>query len=205
MSKKHAKLLKLEDKVCRFGKISNNLEKHGDDWVTAFTIPVSGLMLTKEELNQFMRDKYCHAAWFDTKAGMTQPQGWWGEEFFPISQSFEAEGLTIIVSGDRTLEFEAEEAEDQDDEDDVGRPACEITKIRLTPQVGGHTEMAFSLSLRPDVGKKNLMLQEHQHREVKITLVDAKASEKNARQGQLPMGAPGAKAEGDGSDAAATH
>jgi hypothetical protein len=200
MAKKHEKILQLDAKICRLGKISNNLEKHGKEYVTAFTIPVSGLMLTKAELNRFMRDNSCHASWFDTTVkGAAQPMDWWQGEDFALSQSFEADALTIRVSGDRDLEFLAEDGpgdEDDDGDEDDGeeskRAACEISRITLKPQVGGLTEMRFALSLRPDIGKKNLMLQEHQHREVKITLVDGRVKAKRDRQPELPMGQHGA-------------
>jgi|ERR1700733_483884 len=198
MAKRHDKILQLDAKICRFGKISNNLEKHGKEWVTAFTIPVSGLLLTKAELNKFMRDKYCHQSWFDTsQPGALAPMSWWGPEDFAVSQAFEADAVTIRVSGDRDLEFLAEEGpgDDEDDGEDDGeeskRAACEISRITLKPQVGGLTEMRFALSLRPDIGKKNLMLQEHQHREVKITLVDGRVKAKRDKQPELPMGQRG--------------
>ena len=98
MAKKHEKILNLEAKVCRMGKISNNLEHHGDEWVTAFTIPITGVMLTKEELNAFMHDKYCHASWFEVKSNLAQPMSWWGEETFAVSASYESEALTLTVS-----------------------------------------------------------------------------------------------------------
>lgn len=192
MAKKHEKILNLDEKVCRMGKISNNLEKHGNEWVTAFSIPISGLLLTKDELNAFMCDKYCHTSWFDTKGNLVSPMAWWGEEDFAVSQEFESDALTVIVSGEKPLEFEADRPNGDEDEDDdeEGVPACSLSRITLRPQVGGMTEMRFSLYLRPGIGKTNLLLQDHQHREIKLTLSDAKAAAKKARQPELPMGAP---------------
>jgi hypothetical protein len=215
MAKRSEKILTLDAKVCRLGKISNNLERHADDYVTAFTIPVAGLMLTKAELNKFMRDKYCYQSWFDTtQPGAGSPMSWWGDEHFHLSQSFEADELTILVSGDRPLTFEAELKSNGDDDDDgngeeTKRAACEITKIMLRPQYGGLTELRFHLSLRPGIGKANLQLQEHQHREVKLTLIGGRVKAKNDRQPQLPMGAPAESAPetvpGPLDETAATH
>lgn len=184
MAKQHPKILSLEAKHCRMGKISNNLEKHGEEYVTAFTIPISGVMLTKDELNEFMGDKHCHASWFETKRDVQQPMPWWGTESFGISGAYASDSLVIVVSGDRALEFEAEEPEEEGA--DV-RPACELSRITLTPQVGGLTEMAFALSVRPDLGKTNLMLQEHQHREVKLSILEASAKERAEKQAALPL------------------
>ena len=93
---------------------------------------------------------------------------------------------------------------DPDDEDDVGRPACVLSSIVLRPQPGGLTELRFSLTLRPGLSKTNLQLQEHQHREIKITLTDATPVAKGAgKQAQLPLADQG----GGGDDQAtpATH
>lgn len=207
MAKKHAQILKLDSKLCRLGKVSNNLEKHGSDWVTAFTIPVMELMLTKAELNAFMRDKYCHQSWYDTSKGnaATEPMHWWGGESFYVSETFEADQGAIIVSGDKQLDFESE----GDPKEDSYRPAIVVSKIVLTPRIGGLTELSCSIYLRPGIGKTNLALQDHQHREVKLTLVDAKVAEREKRQPQLPMGEPGentpASSAENGESAPATH
>jgi hypothetical protein len=199
MAKKHEKILTLEDKTCRMGKISNNLEKHGDEWKTAFTIPISGIMLTEPELNAFMSDKYCHRSWFESKGSVDHPCAWWGEEEFTVTPQYEAEALTITVGG-KELEFEAEEPEDPDDEDDKGLPACTLSRITLKPLQGGQTEMRFSLYLRPGVGKTNLLLQEHQHHTISLTLTDAKAArEKEGKQAPLPLG-PASGAGNNGGD-----
>lgn len=172
------------------GKIANNLENHGGEWVTAFTVPITGLTLTKDELNDFLRDKYAHASWFETKRDLVQPMAWWGGESFAISGSFEAEELRIEVTGERVCEFTAEEPADPDDPDDVGTPACRLSRIELTPLVGGLTELRFHLYLHPGVGKTNLMLQEHQHREVRVTLLEAnRVKGEESPQAQLPLNA----------------
>ena len=196
MAKKHAKILRLDTKLCRMGKISNNLEKHGGDHVTAFTIPIAELMLTKAELmltkaelNAFMRDKFCYQSWYDTTKGnqAAEPMPWWGGESFYVSETFEADAGTITVSGDKACDF----ASEGDPKDDDYRAAIVVSKIKLTPRTGGLTELTCSIYLRPGVGKTNLALQDHQHREVKLTLVDAKVAERDSKQPQLPIGEPG--------------
>lgn len=190
------KALNLADKTCRMGKIANNLENHGGEWVTAFTIPISALTLTKDELNEFMRDKYTHASWFETKRDLVQPMAWWQGEGFALSGSIEAEEVRIELSGDRVVTIEAEEPDDSEDEDDVGTPACRLSRIELTPLVGGLTELRFHLYLHPGVGRNNLYLQEHQHREVRLTLLEAQRTKGDvAPQPQLPLNAPEANGQ----------
>ena len=194
MAKKHAKIPDLTDKVCRLGKIANNLEHHGKDWVTAFAIPVSGLNLTAAELNAFLRDRYAHRSWYDTsKAGAAEPMPWWNGEEFRLSKSYEADELLITVSGDQELRFESS----GDPKDEDYRAACRISDLVLAPQVGGMTEVRFKLYVLPELGKRNLLLQEHQHREVRISWKDGRAIERDKRQPQLPLGSE------DGTDSAA--
>lgn len=207
MAKKHTKILNLEGKTCRLGKFSNNLERHGDDYVTAFTIPVTELMLTKAELNAFMRDKLCHASWFDTSKGnaAAEPMPWWAGESFYVSESFEADKAQIIVSGGRELDFEST----GDPKDDDYRAAIVISGITLTPQVGGMVEVNCKVYVRPGIGKTNLALQDHQHREVKLTLVEARVAEREKKQPQLALGEGGTEtaqpAQADAGAATATH
>lgn len=193
--------LDLRAKTCRMGKIANNLENHGGEWVTAFTVPITGLTLTKDELNDFMRDKYCHASWFETQRELIKPMAWWAGESFALSGAIEAEELTLELSGERLLVLSAEEPEDPDDADDRGKPACRLSRIELTPLVGGLTELRFHLYLHPGVGKNNLYLQEHQHREVRLTLLEAhRTKDELAPQPQLALNAP----EGNGAKQPAT-
>lgn len=206
MAKSHTKILNLEGKTCRLGKISNNLERHGEDYVTAFMLPFTELMLTKAELNSFMRDKLTHASWFDTSKGIAaaEPMAWWGGESFYLSETFQADKAMITVSGDRDLEFESS----GDPKEDDYRPAMVISKLMLTPQVGGMVEARGSLYLRPGIGKTNLALQDHQHREVKLTLVNARVAERDKKQPQLALGEGGEAtpaAPADAGGAAATH
>src|ERR1700752_4859174 len=132
-------MLNLDSVVCRLGKISNNLEKHRDADVTEFNIPVKGIMLTAEQLNAFTGDPHCDRSWFNTRGTLKEPMPWWAHGNFAIEDRFDADVCTITVSGDREIEFEAEEG----DEDGEGLPACSISKIQLAPQVGGLTEMTF--------------------------------------------------------------
>lgn len=193
MAKRGSKVLKLEGKTCRLGKVSNNLERQGSNYVTGFTIPFSDLMLTKAELNTLMRDKDCHASWFNTGgAGKAiEPMPWWGGVPFYLDETFEADKAMIVVSGDKELEFESS----GDPKEDDYRPAVIVSKLTLRPQVGGMTELRGSVYLRPGIGRTNLALQDHQHREVKISL-QAKVAEKDSAQPQLPLN--------EGSDSATT-
>jgi hypothetical protein len=211
MAKKHTKILTLTGKTCRMGKVSNNLERHGADWISAFTIPITELMLTKAELNSLMRDPLCWASWFATggKAKADEPMPWWGGESFDLHESFEADKAMITVSGARDLEFEAT----GDPKEDDYRAAMVISGITLTPRTGGMTELNCKIYVLPGLGKTNLALQDHQHREIKLTVVKARVEDREKRQPQLPMGEGGTQSEpaagetkaGEETNATATH
>lgn len=204
MAKKHTKILKLTGKNCRLGKISNNIERHGTQHVTAFAIPVTALMLTKNELNTFLRDPTAHESWFTkpTKADPAiEPRPWWNGETFRHSEEYEADKAMLVLSGGNEVEFESE----GDPKEDDYRPAMTISKIKLTPHTGGMTEVSCTIYVRPALGKKNLALQGAQYEEVKLT-VSAKVSDRDKNQSQLPLNegdAEGAAASGDGDEAAA--
>jgi len=208
MAKKHAKALKLTGKTCRLGKISNNLERHGDEHVTAFTIPITDVMLTKTELIALMRDASVHESWYApaTKTQAAEPRPWWNGERFKISETFEADAAALVLLGDREIEFEST----GDPKDDDYRPAAVISKITLTPHAGGLTELCASLYVRPGIGKTNLTLQTAQHSEAKLTITGARVAERDKAQPQLPLdeGGPAPSTEAkadDGATAAATH
>jgi hypothetical protein len=170
-------MINLDAVICRLGKISNNLEKHGDEDVTEFNIPVTGIMLSAEQLNAFIGDPHCDRSWFNTKGSIREPMPWWSRGNFRLKDKFEANVCAIKVSGDRELAFEPEK----------DLPACGIGKIRLKPQVGGFTEMSFQLQLRPGIGKENLLLQEHQNREVRLTVSESRVAQNRGKQQDLPL------------------
>jgi hypothetical protein len=213
MARKLTKILTLTGKTCRMGKISNNLERHGDDYVPAFTIPITELMLTKAELNALMRDPLCWASWYASggKGKADEPMPWWSGESFDLHESFEADKAMIIVSGDRELSFEST----GDPKEDDYRAAMAISGITLLPRTGGMTELNCKVYVLPGMSKTNLALQDHQHREIKLTVVKARVEDREKKQPQLPLGEGGTespaataaetKAEGDSAAATATH
>lgn len=172
--KNEQQMISLIDKICRFGKISNNLELHGEEEVTAFQIPVEGVMLEAKELNAIVGDKYFAGIVFNDKRGLKEPTDAL-RKFKPLELADSYENATVIMTltGDRELEFDE----------------CLLKNLTLEPQVGGLTALSIKLYLRPGIGANNLLLQEHQHREVKLTITNATVALKaKSRQQDLPLG-----------------
>lgn len=165
----------LEDAICKIGKISNNLEKHGDEDVTEFNLPVFDLILTNEQLGELYGDPYTHRSWFNINGGLQQPMDWL-KAASPIGNDVIFEGIeaTIRLPSDEELEFSN----------------CRAKDFQFTGVVGG-TELTFKLQLCPGLGRENLLLQEYQNREVRLSIADAKiALKKKGRQKDLPLQQP---------------
>lgn len=171
--KNEQQMISLIDKLTRLGKISNNLELHGDEEVTAFQIPVEGVMLDAKELCALLEDKFAHQLIFNDKRGLKEPTDALRKlDALKLKDNFEGATVIMTLTGDRELEFDE----------------CNLKELTLEPQVGGLTALAFKVYLRPGIGANNLLLQEHQHREVKLTITNATVAMKaKSRQQDLPL------------------
>lgn len=190
--------LSIAGMIVRFGKISNNtLMIGGNNFETEFTIPLSGLMLDRWQLNAAMGDITTWDCWYKspTEGKVAAPCDWWthsnGE--FPIPDEYQGDWLLMALPGDKVLEFFADEPEETDGKKSKKakrKPAFRLTKIVLIPRHGGLTEVKASLHVRPGLGKENLILQERQHSEVKLSFSETKPTPKDATQVEMPLEQP---------------
>lgn len=184
-------MLDIRDEHCRLGKISNNLEKNGEDGdeVTGFTIPVSNLMLGAEEVNAFIEDPHADRWMFNTRIKGTKEPISDKIKAFELKEDFDGAVITLTLSGDREIEFED----------------CKVKDVQLQPMKGGTVHVSCRLYLRPGMGKENLLLQEHQNRQVRISIADAKvATKKKSTQKDLEFGDK-SDAEESGASAPMAH
>ncbi len=170
-------------------KISNNLLSCGDEKVVAFTIPIDGISLNPAQLDALL-GRFTHRSWYATKPdGAVHPMPWWeGREKrdFHLGIEFECAEVTFTLPGGKELTFEAQG--DREDEDDPYTPGARLTHLVLTPQPGGQTLLAIHITVRPGVGKENLLLQEQQWHHVGITLGEVREGKRKALQAQLALG-----------------
>jgi hypothetical protein len=153
-------MLELRKSTCRFGKFSNNLDKHGDDDLTAFDVPVV-LELTADELNALTDDKlFSHRLFDSAHEGRPITPGDGFSKIAPLKfrDAFEETQVDLALSGKTQMHF----------------PSCRITKITLEPRLGGTTECSFSVHLKPASDKEILLLLHHQKREVVISISGGK-------------------------------
>jgi hypothetical protein len=165
----------------------NVLAKDADN--TLFTLPLEGIELTREQLNETLGDR-TFEAWFDQrKDGSYHPMPFFAarkDASFEIDEEFTCAGATIKLSGGKEIEFETIEA-DEDDPDSEDQPAAKISCLKFTPTSGGITKLAFHMQVRPGLGKNNLALQEHQFRTITVTLTDVEKSARKGQQQELPL------------------
>lgn len=177
--------LALHDPHAQMGKISNNLEKHGEEDVTAFSVPLQ-IGLPEEQLDALM-GKYFHRSLYNRKGEVWEiVDGFRRCEPIVLTDTYEGLNAALVFPGD---------------DDGLKFAECKLRKLVLEPKHGGITQLTCSLYLRPGLGDENLVLQEHQRRAVSITISGGKiALKKNPGQPDLPFGS---KAEGQGGEGTA--
>lgn len=162
--------LNIEDSHCRLLKIANNLEKHGDEDVPWFTIPVEGLMLTREQSDVFAPGFYDDCF---IHGGPLIEVKEWAKILAPFKIPDRYEGTNAIIDlSNQPVSFSD----------------CRLSSIALTPLLGGLMQMDCHLQVDPGLDGNNLLLQKHQNREVKLSLESVAVSlKKRSRQQELPL------------------
>jgi hypothetical protein len=158
----------------RQAKIGNQIqargEMHGEDSVTAYSIPIVGVMIDDHELAALLQEPLARQALFVDRAGeMTQP-------LFPqlkplqLKHKFEG-GLVRIVHSI--------------DNEEIKFTSCKIKSIKLEPQPGGLTEISFMVNTVLTLDARAARLQGQINHEVQIEC-SAELSADDAQQ-DLPL------------------
>lgn len=181
----------LTDEHAQMGKISNNLEKHGEDeLITGFTLPLE-LSIPRPQLVVLMGKDFDASAW---KADNTPAD--WLRRLLPIELMGE---VYVGVAAALVLNEEVAELEFAD---------CRVTHVTLLAFApGGITRVSCHLYLRPGIGDENLLLQEYQGKEIAVQLTSGKLRVKaDKAQQQLPFAPPApASAVQSTADSPPTH
>lgn len=165
--------LALTDEHAQLGKISNNLEKHGDaDLITGFTLPLR-LRIPRFQLVDLMGEEFDRAVW--SKDGGCSD---WARRVLPLELFDEVYvGVAALLGlGGRELEF-------------ADCRVSHVTMFAFAP--GSITEVKCHLYVRPGIGSENLLLQEYQEHEIAVSMSSGKLQVKaDKRQQQLALGEP---------------
>jgi hypothetical protein len=159
--------------TCTMGKISNNLETHGDEDVPAWTIPLVGILIDAHTLEELLHDCHASEGFFKRNAdGQLEPRPWvtYAE---PIALTEAYDGLaTSIKFGDELIEFDR----------------CRLKDLTLGRFFPGAAQLDCKLQLYPGLDHANLVLQAMQNHPIVLTIESAKvAAKKKLKQQELPL------------------
>lgn len=133
-------MLTLKSRSAKLGSsINTRAEKHGDEDITAFDIPISGFMLTRDELEAVLQVPKGWHALFD-EAPDTPPV-----PVFPnlkpmqLREKIENATVHLWIGLERVM---------------VKLTDVNLARIRLEPQLGGYTDMQFQIQCTPDLDAK---------------------------------------------------
>lgn len=159
--------------ICVIGKITNNIELHGDESVSMFGIPVSSMLVPTETINALWGDPHFDRCLFNHgKAGIVEPMPWTRNSVIRLEEVFEAGSAEIKFKNDEVHKFEN----------------CRMKGFIGGPLVGGMTELSFQLQLNPGLDRANLLLQEYQNEEIKLSIMSAAISKKkNPKQKEMQL------------------
>jgi hypothetical protein len=147
------------------GKVANNIEYRGDEEVTAFDIPVSGILLDLEQVKTLLDDPYADRWLFnETKSGAIEP----------VTRALEPRVLKDAFEGAKVC-FHIGKAE-------FTLTDCKIQGVTLDPENGGNTKVNLKLRVRPESDKQILLFMGHQNREVSLEIAEAKVSLKGNKK-----------------------
>lgn len=159
-------------------------EKHGDENVSAMDIGIKNILLSAEELNLMLEDKFAHAALFNEKAnGLHEPNLKYFEAFI-VKEKFEATLVSIEVG----LKAQLIELEN-----------VKLKRVTLEPQTGGLTAMSILIQCHPDLEGNILQLLDRLDSDCAIEIHMGRVPAKAAKEQQsLPLIPEGGKTPPDG-------
>ena len=182
--------LSLTDVHCKMDKYSNNTEFNGKDktnFKRAWTLVFKGALLTREQFNEMADDPYADRAIFNINGAEIKAMPWLSKFKLTYTQEFDVRLVTVKVSGDRLLEFEA----------------CTVKVTTVDPQkLGGTVLIDFSVITHP-TDKQCPIIDHHQYHEVQVSMLDVVAVVKKENPQTEMQLVPNADAEKVGDEALA--
>lgn len=157
--------------------INTRTEHHGEEDIPGIDIPLKGLLLSAEEINEILGDPGSHEALFGGKGPNITPR-WEAIEYLPIAMKFQKAKVSFEVDG---VEF-------------LMKPA-KVHKIRLAPQEGGLTAMDCTVTGSAPAHLDVLALL---NRKCKVAIQGGELIDRDDNQPELPM--PGAEPGAEDSD-----
>lgn len=166
-------MLNIEPTHAILGKIANNIENHGEEEVTAFDIPVTNILLDREQLNALLDDSVADRVIFNkTRAGDVQPALKCLEPF-ALKDNFDGATIQFNFGTGKGEKFTLKD--------------CKVKAVTLEPQNGGNTVVTMKIRVRPENDNHILQLMGHQNRECTLSIAEAKVATTAAAKKQMDM------------------
>lgn len=170
-------MISITKRGCLMGRINNRIQKHGEEPVTAFDIPLASIVLDEHDLNALLADPKAHEKLFsEFKSGSKHVHEPSLPDFEPLVLKHKLE--------DVQAELYVGMAEDR-----VTVGSGTLANIVLTPKSGGSTELSARLSFVPDLGKQSTLLLKFQGHEISVELHGGEITKGDDDQADL--GLPG--------------
>jgi hypothetical protein len=173
-------MLTITKRGAYMGRINNRLQRHGEESVTAFDVPLSSMHLEPEELNALLGVPRAHDALFTRGLDGKSPQPTF-EDFAPLALAFkldEVRAELFVGMKHEPLVF----------------TNAKLARIRLEPQPGGMTLLSATLQIVPDMAKQAAKLLAWQDHDISVDLGEGKRVTDSREQGELDVGAAPAEA-----------
>jgi hypothetical protein len=168
--------LNLENVHCKMGKYSNNTEFAGGDetnFKRAWTVPFTGLLLTRDQFNVLAKDEYAERCMFEHKGDIYKTMPWLTT--FKIvyqGKDFVAAFVVMKITDQLVLEFEK----------------CNIKINQVVPQPqGGMIAVDLAVTIHPDDSQMKL-IDNNQRHTIQLCLRDAvEQVKREAKQQEMPL------------------
>lgn len=165
-------MLTITKRGAQMGRINNRIERHGDEGVTAFDIPLASIALTDGELNALLADIRAHDRLFTRDGtGLVSPSM---PQINALRLAHKLEDVAAdlhIGLAETTLRFQGT-----------------LASITLEPQTGGMTLMSAKLQTIPDIAVQAPLLLKFQEHEISVELRGGKpAAPKPTTQKEMPV------------------
>ena len=165
----------IERRPCKIGpSINSRTERHGDDDVLAFDIPLSSIMLNAGELNEILNEPNASEILFDQRTdGLKEPL-FKNLKAFQIEGKFEDSTLSLAVGlKQELLEF----------------TNVTLKSLKLEPKVGGLTELSLTVRCTPELDHQLTTLFAFMNHDAEVYLEIGESTEKPSKQPELPLDA----------------
>jgi len=168
--------MKLKKRPCKLGdSINCRTEKHGDEPVPAFDIPVIDILLDAEELNELLGDEHADKALFNTRGRTREPMF---RQFnpFTLKDKFKESSVTLHLGL-------AEKS--------IALKDVTLAKLKIEPLAGGLTNLSVQVQCHPKLNGEVELVMEFMGREIHAALEIGERIEKADKQRDLALGEAG--------------